>query len=98
MNPMLKYIGKVSSELKDIEDCPRQADENAPEATIIIYSEFADGVRNIKPGDEILLFTWLHMGDRSVLETAPGTIPMHRLQVYFRPGRPIDLTLLASAQ
>ena len=91
MNPMLKYIGKVSSELKDIEDCPRQADENAPEATIIIYSEFADGVRNIKPGDEILLFTWLHMGDRSVLETRPRNNPNASLTGIFStrsPDRP----------
>lgn len=91
MNPMLKYIGKVSSELKDIEDCPRQADENAPEATIIIYSKFADGIRNIKPGDEILLFTWLHMGDRSVLETRPRNNPNASLTGIFStrsPDRP----------
>ena len=91
MNPMLKYIGKVSSELKDIEDCPRQADENAPEATIIIYPEFADGIRNIKPGDEILLFTWLHMGDRSVLETRPRNNPNASLTGIFStrsPDRP----------
>lgn len=91
MNPMLKYIGKVSSELKDIEDCPRQADENAPEATIIIYSKFADGIKNIKPGDEILLFTWLHMGDRSVLETRPRNNPNASLTGIFStrsPDRP----------
>jgi tRNA-Thr(GGU) m(6)t(6)A37 methyltransferase TsaA len=91
MNPMLQYIGKVSSELKDIEDCPRQADENAPEATITIYSEFADGVRDIKPGEEILLFTWLHMGDRTVLETRPRNNPNALLTGIFStrsPDRP----------
>jgi tRNA-Thr(GGU) m(6)t(6)A37 methyltransferase TsaA len=71
MNPTLKYIGIVSSELRDIEDCPRQADENAPEVSIIIYPEFADGIKDIKAGDDILLFTWLHMGDRKVLQTRP---------------------------
>lgn len=71
MNPTLQYIGIVRSELKKIDDCPRQADENAPAASIIVYPEFADGIRDIKSGDEILLLTWLHMGDRSVLETRP---------------------------
>lgn len=71
MNTVIQYIGIVNSELKNIDDCPRQADENAPEASIIIYAEFANGIRDIKPGDEILLLTWLHMGDRTVLETRP---------------------------
>lgn len=71
MNPTLQYIGIVSSKLKNIDDCPRQADENAPAASIIVYPEFTNGITDIKHGDEILLLTWLHIGDRSVLETRP---------------------------
>lgn len=91
MNPTLQYIGIVKSELKYIDDCPRQADESAPEASIIIYPEFANGIRNIKPGDEILLLTWLHMGDRTVLETKPRNNPDAQLTGIFStrsPDRP----------
>lgn len=71
MTSTVQYIGIVNSSLKSMDDCPRQADENAPAASIIVYPEFAKGIRDIKPGDEILLLTWLHMGDRTVLETRP---------------------------
>lgn len=91
MNPALKYIGIVSSVLKSIDDCPRQADEDAPEASIIIYSEFIDGIKDIKPNDEILLLTWLHMGDRTILETRPRNNPHAPLTGIFStrsPDRP----------
>jgi tRNA-Thr(GGU) m(6)t(6)A37 methyltransferase TsaA len=74
-SPTLQYIGIISSELKNIDDCPRQADENAAAASIMIYPEFANGIRDLKPGDAILLLTWLHMGDRSILETRPRNNP-----------------------
>jgi len=90
-NPTLQYIGKVSSALKNIDDCPRQADENAPAASIIIYPEFANGIRDIKAGDEILLLTWLHLGDRTALETRPRNNPNAPLTGVFStrsPDRP----------
>jgi tRNA-Thr(GGU) m(6)t(6)A37 methyltransferase TsaA len=91
MNPTLQYIGIVSSELKNIDDCPRQADENAPEAVVIVYPEFTGGIKDLKPGDEILLFTWLHMGDRTILETNPRSNPNTSLTGIFStrsPNRP----------
>ncbi|MBS1520669.1 MAG: tRNA (N6-threonylcarbamoyladenosine(37)-N6)-methyltransferase TrmO [Bacteroidetes bacterium] len=91
MNTILQYIGTISSKLKNIDDCPRQADENAPEASIIVYPEFAEGVKDIKPGDEILLLTWLHMGDRTVLQTRPRNNPNAPLTGIFStrsPDRP----------
>ncbi|HEY9003677.1 MAG TPA: tRNA (N6-threonylcarbamoyladenosine(37)-N6)-methyltransferase TrmO [Mucilaginibacter sp.] len=91
MNTILQHIGTISSELKSIDDCPRQADENAPEASIIIYPEFAEGIRDIKPGDEILLLTWLHVGDRTVLQTRPRNNPNAPLTGIFStrsPDRP----------
>lgn len=90
-NPTLQYIGKVSSALKDIDDCPRQADENAPSALIIVYPEFVNGIRDIKPGDEILLLTWLHLSDRTALETRPRNNPNAPLTGIFStrsPDRP----------
>lgn len=71
MDSSLKFIGKVRSELKTKEDCPLQENENAPEAVIEIFPEFVTGIRNIKVGSDILLLTWLHDGDRSVVECVP---------------------------
>ena len=71
MEKELKFIGKIQSSLKRLEDCPRQEDEGAPEAEIVIYPEFMEGIKDIQVGAEILLLTWFHMADRSVLATHP---------------------------
>jgi len=63
----IKFIGKIHSPLKTIEDCPLQESEDAPEATIEIYPEFLEGIKDIKPGSDLLLFTWLHEADRNVI-------------------------------
>jgi len=68
MEQMLKFIGRIHSELKKKEDCPLQENENAPEATIKIFPEFVEGIRNITAGSKILLLTWLHEADRTVIE------------------------------
>lgn len=67
----LKSVGIIHSELKRIEDCPLQEFENAPMATIEIYPEFREAMTNIKPGSKLILLTWFHLADRSVLTTYP---------------------------
>ena len=71
MTAEIQFIGKINSPLLRIEDCPLQENENAPEASISIYSEYAEGIRDIRTGAEVLILTWLHRGDRSVLKTQP---------------------------
>lgn len=71
MEPTLKFIGKIHSELKKIDDCPLQENENAPEATIIIFHEFLEGIEDIKVGSVVLLLTWLHIADRTVMKCRP---------------------------
>jgi len=63
----LNIIGKIHSPLKKKEDCPLQENEDAPQATIEIFPEFIEGIKDIKPGSPILLFTWLHEADRTVI-------------------------------
>lgn len=67
----IKFIGKIHSQLKKIEECPLQENEDAPAATIIIFPEFIEGIQDIIPGSEILLLTWLHMANRNVLQCYP---------------------------
>ena len=38
MEQTIKFIGKIQSELKRIEECPLQENENAPEAVLHIFS------------------------------------------------------------
>src|SRR6185312_6197916 len=71
MDTALKIIGKIHSPLKKIEDCPRQENESAPEAEIEVFPEYTEGIKDIAVGSEILLFTWLHQADRSVLKCQP---------------------------
>ena len=67
----LKPIGQVSSSLKSLDGAPRQADEGAPEAWLVFEPAAADGLRNIRPGDELVLSTWLDRARRDVLTVHP---------------------------
>lgn len=75
MEQTIRFIGKIQSKLKRIEDCPLQESENAPEAEIIIFPEFIEGIGNIEAGSEIILLTWLHHADRSTIKTQPRNNP-----------------------
>jgi tRNA-Thr(GGU) m(6)t(6)A37 methyltransferase TsaA len=71
MEQTIKFIGKIHSEQKRIEECPLQENENAPEAVLLIFPEFIEGIQNIIVGSEILLLAWLHMADRSIFKCKP---------------------------
>jgi tRNA-Thr(GGU) m(6)t(6)A37 methyltransferase TsaA len=90
-NKQLRFIGTIHSQLKSLEDCPRQEKENAPAATIEVFAEFAEGLKDIQPGDHLILFTWLHRADRTVLETRPrndNALPMTGVFSTRSPDRP----------
>src|SRR3569832_740155 len=91
MDPNIKFIGIIHSPLKTLEDCSRQEDENAPEAVMEIFPEYAEGIQNIAVGEEILLLTWLHLADRTVLKLKPRNNPNAPLTGVFStrsPDRP----------
>lgn len=67
----IRPIGKVSSSLKTLDAAPRQADEGAPEAWLVFEPEAVAGLRNIRPGDELVLITWLDRARRDVLDVHP---------------------------
>jgi tRNA-Thr(GGU) m(6)t(6)A37 methyltransferase TsaA len=67
----LRPIGFVESSLVDRESAPMQPDEGAPEAWLAFVPEVADGLRDLEVGADVLLLTWLHQSDRSVLVTRP---------------------------
>jgi tRNA-Thr(GGU) m(6)t(6)A37 methyltransferase TsaA len=67
----LKPIGRVQSSLTDLASAPRQADEGAPEATLVFQPEVLEGLQNLRPGDEVILITWLDRAERDVLSVHP---------------------------
>jgi tRNA-Thr(GGU) m(6)t(6)A37 methyltransferase TsaA len=67
----LRPVGRVESSLTDPGAAPKQGDEGAPEATVIFDEAVADAVQDISPGSELIVLTWLHQGDRSVLRVHP---------------------------
>jgi tRNA-Thr(GGU) m(6)t(6)A37 methyltransferase TsaA len=64
-------IGVVRSSLKRLENAPMQGDEGAPEAWLEIAAHAIPGLIGIKPGDELLILTWLHLAQRDVLQVHP---------------------------
>jgi tRNA-Thr(GGU) m(6)t(6)A37 methyltransferase TsaA len=67
----VRPIGHVESPLTSAADAPRQGDEGAPDAYLILDSEVQAGLHGIAVGDEIILLTWLHEADRSILKVHP---------------------------
>ncbi|HEY0679925.1 MAG TPA: tRNA (N6-threonylcarbamoyladenosine(37)-N6)-methyltransferase TrmO [Chitinophagaceae bacterium] len=71
METSLKLIGRIKSSLRSTDECPLQETENAPEAIVEVFPEYKEGIRDIHEGSEILLFTWLHQANRSILKCIP---------------------------
>lgn len=71
MDERIKYIGIVRSSFTNVKDCPLQENENAPEAIIEIYENFKEGISDIKEGTRLIIFSWLHQADRTILKTKP---------------------------
>ena len=68
-------IGWVESPLRDRAQAPRQGDEGAPDAWLVFQPEVAEGLRDLAPGAEILVLTWLDRAARDVLVTRPRDDP-----------------------
>src|SRR5258706_6768501 len=79
--PMSSYevvpIGWVESPLKDRAQAPRQGEEGAPDAWLVIEPGVAEGARDLVAGSEIIVLTWLDRADRAVLATRPRDDPAH---------------------
>jgi len=67
----LHPIGHVRSPLVELADAPRQGDEGAPDAEIVIADEYAGGLTGLGTGDELLVLTWLDRASRDVLSVHP---------------------------
>ena len=71
MDMTLHAVGVVRSVLTDKATAPKFETENAPPATVVLDPAYAEAARDLAPGQEILLFTWLHQADRSCQAVHP---------------------------
>jgi len=71
MSVDLQPIGVVRLSLRERADAPRQPHAGAPEARLEIDPRFVEALHRIEPGDELIVLTWLHLADRSVLQVHP---------------------------
>jgi tRNA-Thr(GGU) m(6)t(6)A37 methyltransferase TsaA len=68
---LLRPIGHVESELVDIDAAPRQPDEGAPGAWLVIDEGYAPALDGVTVGMDLLLLTWLDRADRQTLAVHP---------------------------
>lgn len=89
-------IGVVRSPLKEREKAPMQPDPDTPSAWIELLPDYADGVAGLEVGQPVVLITWLHRADRSVLQVHPhGDRKRQRTGVFATrsPDRPNPIGL-----
>ena len=79
----LRPIGWVRSVLLDPGTAPKQNYEGAPEARVEIEPEFLPALDGLEPGQEVIVITWLHLGDRAVLAVHPRDDPANPLTGVF---------------
>jgi tRNA-Thr(GGU) m(6)t(6)A37 methyltransferase TsaA len=71
----VRPIGVVRSELVDLDAAPRQGDEGAPDAWLVIEPDVVEGFAGIEVGAEALVLTWFDRARRDVLSTRPRDDP-----------------------
>ncbi len=71
MDFRLQPIGTVESPLTDPAAAPKQGNEGAPEAWLRFEPEVLDGLEGIRPGDRVVVLTWLDRAQRDILRVHP---------------------------
>jgi tRNA-Thr(GGU) m(6)t(6)A37 methyltransferase TsaA len=64
-------IGAVESPLTDMASAPKQGHEGAPDAWLVFEPEVLEGLQGIRPGDRVIVLTWLDRAQRDVLRVHP---------------------------
>jgi tRNA-Thr(GGU) m(6)t(6)A37 methyltransferase TsaA len=92
---VISPIGRVESTLLDRASAPKQGD-GAPDAWLVMEPEYAEGLRDLRVGDEAVLLTWFDRADRTVLATRPRDDPANPMTGVFStrsPDRPNPIGL-----
>ena len=93
---LLHPIGTVESSLTDHADAPKQGDEGSPDAWLVFDDAVSDGLRDLAPGSEMIVLTWLDRAPRDVLVVHPRGDPANPRRGVFStrsPARPNPIGL-----
>jgi tRNA-Thr(GGU) m(6)t(6)A37 methyltransferase TsaA len=74
MNPNsyeLTPVGRVESPLTHPAEAPKQGFEGAPDAWLVFEAAVMGAAADIRPGDELVVLTWLDRARRDVLRVHP---------------------------
>jgi tRNA-Thr(GGU) m(6)t(6)A37 methyltransferase TsaA len=92
----VRPVGVVRSDLTDLADAPRQADEDAPPARLVFDDAVAQALDGITAGTAVVVLTWLDRADRTALTTVPRNEPSRGVAGVFAtraPHRPNPIGL-----
>jgi tRNA-Thr(GGU) m(6)t(6)A37 methyltransferase TsaA len=92
----VRAIGHVESMLSDPTRAPKQGDEGAPDAVLVLDPGVVDGLAGTGVGDHVIALTWLHQADRGVLQVHPRhdvTNPLRGVFTTRSPDRPNPIGL-----
>ena len=92
----LKPVGRVESQLTDKADAPKQGDEGAPDAWLVFERDVLAALEGIRPGDRLIVLTWLDRAQRDVLRVHPRDDTANPKQGVFKtrsPDRPNPIGL-----
>jgi tRNA-Thr(GGU) m(6)t(6)A37 methyltransferase TsaA len=67
----LNPVGRVESLLTDKADAPKQGHEGAPDAWLVFERDVLAALEGIRPGDRLIVLTWLDRAQRDVLRVHP---------------------------
>ncbi len=68
-------IGRVESPLTDLTTAPKQGHEGGAEASLVFHPHVRAGLQDLKPGDRVVVLTWLDRARRDVLRVHPRDDP-----------------------
>jgi tRNA-Thr(GGU) m(6)t(6)A37 methyltransferase TsaA len=89
-------VGTVASPLIDRVAAPKQADEGAPPARLVLEPAYGTALAGLAVGAEVLVLTWLDRARRDTLVTRPRDDPDRAEQGVFStrsPDRPNPIGL-----
>jgi tRNA-Thr(GGU) m(6)t(6)A37 methyltransferase TsaA len=76
-------IGVIESSLTEPASAPKQGDEGAPHATLVLDPAVREGLEGIEPGQLLIVLTWLDRARRDVLRVHPRDDLANPLQGVF---------------
>ncbi|MFJ9780503.1 tRNA (N6-threonylcarbamoyladenosine(37)-N6)-methyltransferase TrmO [Amycolatopsis sp. NPDC101161] len=92
----VRPVARIESALTDRATAPRQGDEGAPPARVVFNPEYHPAAADLRPGDRLVLLTWLHEADREVQSVHPRSDPDRPREGVFStrsPDRPNPIGL-----